>query len=402
MGGTSRHGLEWARALAHAGAQVDVVTANPGDYEPWQACTPAGRISEDDSLTVHYATATDRRYTVPDGTPWVSLILGVAYRLVERRHFDAIVAFPLEPYGVAGLLLSRETGTPLYISHAGSDLFDLAGDPQLGQIYRRVVEASRRVICTLAGAKVFLQLGAIPEQLAPLQRLDYRFPTRGPFDEVGPLKLLHYGKLAPAKRIVELIRGVGDASAHGREVHLTLVGRGPKGVSDVVNREVELATEKGASIYHRDFVGMGEVAELLSVHDCGVTLEDAAHNAGHVSSVPAEIVAAGACLVASTTAVQRAWPLREAAVDKLNSVIVDMRRYEQLVETIEWCADHRSSVHAIGLRAQSAFARADRPGLTEEALGSYLLELLSPQATPASSSSEVLAFQLLSEVSHDS
>jgi len=148
-GGVSVQTYWLCRALAARGHEVNVVTNSnqvESDYrmaDPWDSL-----MSDNGGVNVHDVTpfADASRWYIPQGRPDVTRLAGVAASVIRDHGADVVLSWYLEPYAVAGSLVSSWLGIPHIVRHAGSDLFDLASDPELGTAYRELFRASDLVV----------------------------------------------------------------------------------------------------------------------------------------------------------------------------------------------------------------------------------------------------------------
>lgn len=397
VGGTAQHTTEWVTALSEAGVTVDLVTVSAPDSR-WVMSETDRPTPSIDGITVHRVGERRRRYTTPDAAPWVTMLAAKALKLGTHTTYDAIIAFPLEPFGVAGLIASKTLQVPLVLSHAGSDLFDLARLPELEHTYREVVSSARYTACTLKGARELLRLGARLEQLVPLRTADVEVEVPLERRSEGPLRVLHYGKIAPGKDLTALVSAVRDVAAAGGRVNLTIIGDGPDEYKAALRNPLREARELGADVRIKPFLNRLSLLEEVRNADYVAFLETNAHNPGHVSRIPSEAVALGTCVLGTSYGLSRAWPLNEEPRHLENCYIVDDSRGNTISKALLYGLRDPSKLQLMASNAALSLQGQSRPGLNAEDLSSYVASLITERDSWSTSfQSEVEAFQLLAD-----
>jgi glycosyltransferase involved in cell wall biosynthesis len=273
QGGVSAQTYWTCHLLARAGHAVFVVTNAdeteaahrirflPGDSERLEAWYPSGGCVR---VSFTQAVHDPDLYYIPEGKPTLTRLASLAVEVVRGNDCELILGWYLEPYVVVASLVAAFTGRPYLIRHAGSDLQELAAQPELGPAYREAIRGSAGVLSLVAPSA---GLGLPDEKCLRLPGLylpaeftpdgdqlglaeTARFLTDGAdeamlrSDPPSPgLPLLGmYGKLGPSKGTIDLIHAVRRVRDHGRSVGLVLVGggRGWPAVIDAV-RETDMA-----------------------------------------------------------------------------------------------------------------------------------------------------------------
>src|SRR5436190_11891431 len=163
-----------AHALAKRGHEVHVVT-NAKEARPpfrmhmrpqdWARCE--ARYG-DGSVTVHWTDPVDGSQSyIPMASPFVSKLATVAARAHSERPFDVIYSHYLEPYGVAGHLVSDITGVPHVVRMAGSDAGRLWRHPQFEALYDHVLRSAEIVVAAHVVAERAVEHGVDPGRIAP-------------------------------------------------------------------------------------------------------------------------------------------------------------------------------------------------------------------------------------------
>ena len=321
-GGVSVQAYWLTRALAERGHEVHVVTnsglvepayrmANPGEREPHEPT--------DGSVTVHdILPFQDRsRWYIPQGRPDVTRLAGVAASVVRDHRCDIVLSWYLEPYAVAGALVSAWLRIPHLVRHAGSDLFDLGTDPELGAAYREILRTSDGVVSAASPVDGIdpsgqAAIGAPPTLLPDVWRENQEdidldslgealaakgLPVLAPKTGRNPGRPVvgMYGKLGGRKGARQLVAAAAAVSQAGTPLHVAMVGVPGPMMAELRDQAAGLGFTD--SLYALPplipemmprFVRTCSAVAYLE-HDFGVTQ--------HRSSPPAEILASGVPLV---------------------------------------------------------------------------------------------------------
>lgn len=357
-GGVSAQTYWTAHLLARAGHEVFVVT-NADEVEPeHRECLlpgDAGRLEADypDGGSVRVSFTQPRHdddlYYIPRNRPTVTRLASVAAELVRRHDCEVLIGWYLEPYVIATSLVAAWTGRPFLIRHAGSDLYDLAAQPELGPAYREVIRAASGVLSSVLPAE---GLGVPAERVFgfPGPFLPAEFSATGTaMDLVETARTLHerpaprsvragtvligaYGKLGVSKGTVDLVRAVARVRAAGHPVGLALLGGG-RGWPAVIEAV--------------DAAGIAEVTVMLPmlapwhipsfIRSCRAMafLERDFEVAGHRPVVPLEILACGRPVLLSSQLASTVLPGRPADDPLFDAVeLVDPRDPDALAEAV--------------------------------------------------------------------
>ncbi|MPQ72081.1 glycosyltransferase, partial [Pseudomonas sp. MWU12-2323] len=96
----------------------------------------------------------DDQFYIPPTEPRVTLLVNEALAAIEEQPADVIFAHYLEPYAIAGYIVSTLTGTPLVVTHAGSDIARLAHSKNMGKAYKKIAEHASAFIAKSPTAKL--------------------------------------------------------------------------------------------------------------------------------------------------------------------------------------------------------------------------------------------------------
>lgn len=160
-------------------------------------------------------------------------------RVIHRYQIDLIHAHWVVPNGVAGALLSRIRGLPLFVTLHGSDVYLSTRKRWLGRMARWVFTRAREVTAcspdlaegafAVGADRSHLHVipwGASPEVFAsPLDDDALRAQLQLPPD--API-VLALGRLVGKKGFDYLIRAVPEVLAQRPEVRFVIVGQGPE------------------------------------------------------------------------------------------------------------------------------------------------------------------------------
>jgi glycosyltransferase involved in cell wall biosynthesis len=337
QGGVSMRTYWAAHALAARGHDIQVVT-NAKEVQPpfrmhmrpqdWERCE--ARYGEG-AVTVHWTDPVDRSQAhIPLASPFVSKLAGIALRLHTAQPFDVIFSFYLEPYGVAGHLVSQATGVPHVVRMAGSDAGLLWHHPQLEALYDQVLRSAAYVITGKVVAARAVQRGVnadrvafaggvvVPEDvfssvgpcldLATLRREvasdpDLRDLMWGEFAGDRPYFGI-YGKLGVSKGTFALLAALRRLKDTGADIGLVLLAHGPPAVEERFRTQ---AREFGLTsrILQLPFLPHWRVPEFIRGCLAMCCLEQDFPIPFHSPIVPREALLCGACVVAATEVIRK-------------------------------------------------------------------------------------------------
>jgi len=171
-----------------------------------------------------------------------------ALREHARQPYDLVTAEDPFRTGLAAALFKRKCGVALSVEYHTETFFNrgwLRTRPVVNRVYERI---GRRVLALADSVRCVRQRNA--EQIRPLCRqrnapievipvpTEFYDPARHAdlarqirrdvLGERGGRLLLFVGRLAPVKRIDELLRVFKNLEAHYRDLHLLIVGNGPE------------------------------------------------------------------------------------------------------------------------------------------------------------------------------
>lgn len=293
QGGVSSQSFWLSRVLAELGHTVTVLT-NAMEVEEQSrveletddevfAANKGGK----DGLTV-ISTHSDREhFYIPHGNPSVTKLVGVGLEIIEALKPDVIYTRYLEPYGVAGAILSLYTGIGHAVAHAGSDVGRLMKSTQLTSAYRMVLDQACAVVTTQPD-----KLGVDAEKcLAPSS---HYLPRRFFYPRVGAERRTFrfgiFGKVGRFKGTTELLDAVVllTQARIEFEVHALWGGEGSEGLDEAI-RDRGIAGRMAV----RRFLPHWHVPEFICSCDAILFLENGFPIAGHTPWVPMEALACG-------------------------------------------------------------------------------------------------------------
>jgi glycosyltransferase involved in cell wall biosynthesis len=337
QGGVSMRTYWAAHALAQRGHEVHVVT-NAKEARPpfrmhmrpqdWARCEAH---YESGSVTVHWTDPVDGSQSyIPMASPFVSKLATVAAQAHSERPFDVIYSHYLEPYGVAGHLVSDITGVPHVARMAGSDAGRLWRHPQFELLYDHVLRSAELVIATGPVAKRAIERRIDPARIVfggGIVVPDDVFTPDGPALDLKQvrrevaadpdLRDLMWGAFAGGKPYFGICGKLGDskgsfpllAAMHrlkraGLNVGLVALAQG----HPAVQKEFRARARKlGLSdrILQLPFLPHWRVPELLRGCLAVCCLEQDFPIVFHSPIIPREVLLCGACLVGSTEVIRK-------------------------------------------------------------------------------------------------
>lgn len=386
-GGVAAQTYWMCRALAARGHEVFVVT-NAAEVEPdyriWlygddekqlEAQFPSGG-----SVRVRSAHQWDaRQYAhVPAGNPAAAKLAAMATEVVREQDCDIIVAFYLEPYGIAANLASSWTGRPFVVRHSGSDRYRLMTHPDLGLAYKEVLRAASGVL----SAGVDLSGFGIPAERvysAPGSYTPAIFgPAAAPLDLNGLIRQLSaegsaalrntaelsddlpklgiYGKFGPTKGTIDLLQAVARLRAQGTVVQLVLLGGGTGWPAvDAAIRDAGI----GDITWRLPFVAPWRVPGFIRACDVICFVEHGFTITQHRPGVPGEVMACGTPLVLSREIAEKQAFADELADGRNCYLVADPSDQDALAAAIGRAVADRAQSRRVGLAATRLVERLD-------------------------------------------
>ena len=344
-GGVSTQSYWLCRLLAARGHQVHVVT-NAGEVEPryraWFLDGDEARMEADfpsgGFVRVRSTGGWDdgRFGYIPAANPFATKLAAMATEVVREQDCDLILAWYLEPYGIAASLASSWTGRPFVVRHAGSDRYALMSHPELSTGYKEVLRSAAGVLTAGADFSGFdipaertLEVpGAYrPEEFSPTTpALDVNAVVRELADRNCPYvtntapvrddvpRIGVYGKTGPTKGTFALIAALGELRRRGRPFQFLVMGGGHHW-----SRMVAAADEAGIGdmTWTLPFLAPWRVPGFIRACTAVCFLEHGFAVRRHTPGIAAEILACGVPLVVSREIADKQpyWDRPEDAAD---------------------------------------------------------------------------------------
>jgi glycosyltransferase involved in cell wall biosynthesis len=354
QGGVSMRTYWTAHALARRGHDVHVVTNAKEAIAPfrmhmrdedWQRC--AGSYGAG-SVTVHWTDPVDRSQSyLPMASPFVTKLTTLAANAHAAHPFDVIYSHYLEPYGVAGHLVSQMTGVPQVVRMAGSDAGRLWHHPQFEALYDHVLRSAAVVVASGTVARRAIARGVEPNRIAPgggyrlpddlfvpegaridLARLRSeverdialrselwgRFPADRPYFGI-------YGKLGDKKGSFALLEAFRKLKLAGLDVGLIALAHGKPEIEARFRARAE-ELDLTDRILQIPFIPHWRVPEFLRSCLAVCCLEQDFPITIHSPIVPLEVLLCGRCLVGSTEVICKL-PGYERLPDRYGCIAVE-------------------------------------------------------------------------------
>jgi hypothetical protein len=268
------------------------------------------------------STKPDERISfVPEANPYLAKIISLGLELVRKHRPRFLFCSYMEPYGVAGLMISKITGVPYVVQHAGSDIGRLIDSSQLRAVYAEVLRSAAAVITAPSLVPKMLSFRVSPARIVlPVYcRLpkDVYYPSgfrRSPGSE---LRLVCYGKVGAAKGTDCLLQAVEQCRADGMPVKL-VTHWGGIGMEEY-KRKFQGGLLRRAVLW-RGFVPHWRIADSIRSAHVGVYLENGFEIPFHTPIGPLECWACGRSAILSEEVFGKAY-INEIAIPGANCYI---------------------------------------------------------------------------------
>jgi glycosyltransferase involved in cell wall biosynthesis len=416
QGGVSMRTYWTAHALAKRGHDVHVVTNAKEAVAPfrmhmrdedWQRCGGNYGVGR---VTVDWTDPVDRSQSyLPMASPFVTKLVTLAATAHAAHPFDVIYSHYLEPYGVAGHLVSQMTGVPQVVRMAGSDAGRLWRHPQFETLYDYVLRSAAVVVAGGSVAERAVARGVAPDRIAlggGYRLPDDLFVPEGPRIDLGRLRsevereggalcgelwgafpgdrpyFGVYGKLGHNKGSFALLEALRRLKRAGSEVGLVALAHGKP---DIEARFRARAEELDLSdrILQIPFVPHWRVPEFLRSCLAVCCLEQDFPISIHSPIVPLEVLLCGRCLVGSTEVIRKL-PGFERLPHRYGCIAVeDVNDADALSRQLAAIAGNPQPVAVVGARGRK-FARQLQEGISfPEPLEIILVAAASRRRIPA-------------------
>lgn len=245
QGGVSADAYWTAQLFSEIGHEVQIITNASEVEEEYKI-----KLNEDDkklltgyripnSVIVHTSYIDERHIFIPQNNPSISKLVGIGLKVIEKMKPDVIWSYYVEPYGIVALLLSKLTGIPYTIRHAGSDLGRLMLTDQLKPLYYEVFKNAVAVLTNQSHFPKFKEMGIDEKKIIQYVSVgvpaDVFYPKPMP---KGDFNVGIYGKSGNVKGSLELIKAISLLKAEGFPIVLKALWGGqflPK-----VRQEIEI------------------------------------------------------------------------------------------------------------------------------------------------------------------
>src|SRR3989344_2931849 len=227
QGGVSAEAYWTANAFAELGHSVFVLTNANEVEDAYKA-----RLDENDLILLRgfrikdcirlHSTTLDKNHVyVPQNNPSVSKLVSLGLEVIEEFKPDFIYSYYLEPYGVVAMFLSKITGIPYTIRHAGSDIGRLMPTGQLKILYHEVFLAAKAVFTTERHHVMLGSIGVSSEKF--VKPVSARLPgdvfhseDRSPRSSCVRIGI--YGKVGEAKGTLPALQVIKTLLSRGEPV----------------------------------------------------------------------------------------------------------------------------------------------------------------------------------------
>jgi glycosyltransferase involved in cell wall biosynthesis len=384
QGGVSMRTYWTAHALARRGHDVHVVTNAKEAIAPfrmhmrdedWQRC---GGSYDAGSVTVHWTDPVDRSQSyLPMASPFVTKLATLAANAHAAHPFDIIYSHYLEPYGVAGHLVSQMTGVPQVVRMAGSDAGRLWHHTQFEALYDHVLRSAAVVVAGGSVAQRAIGRGVEPNRIAlggGYSLPDDLFVPEGPRIDLVRLRseverdtalcselwgtfpadrpyFGIYGKLGDNKGSFALLDALRKLKLAGLDVGLIALAHGKPEIEARFRARAE-ELDLTDRILQIPFIPHWRVPEFLRSCLAVCCLEQDFPIRIHSPIVPLEVLLCGRCLVGSTEVIRKL-PGYERLPDRYGCIAVeDVNDADALSRQLAAIARDPQPSIAVGARAR--------------------------------------------------
>jgi glycosyltransferase involved in cell wall biosynthesis len=353
-GGVSVRTFGIAHALARRGHDVHVVTnasevepayriyMRPEDRSQIEATYESGRV------TVHTTAPLDRSQGhIPLSNPFITKLTSLGLSVGRTAPVDVVFSFYLEPYAVAGHLISQALGCPHVVRTAGSDAGRLWKHEQFMPLYDEIFIRAKAIWTSTAVRNRLVKLNLDERKFwdgaAPMPADDL-FTPEGPVLDINQLMcdaqsdpefqnqtfgkarqdisyIGIYGKLHRNKGVFALLEAISRLVAAGYPVGLAVLGQGKASSQDEFRRK---AIEWGMAdnVVQLPFLPHWRVPEFIRNCLAVCCLEQNFPIEFHSPVIAKEVVNTGGYLIASTEMIRK-MPQSIQLVDGYNCTVIE-------------------------------------------------------------------------------
>lgn len=419
QGGVSRQMFWLARCFAEHGHHVHYVT-NSEEVEPDYKIYLEDKEKDwlepsfdNGGYVKLHVTSTEEKISshyIPYSNPFVTKLSAIAFDVVTTYKCEFIYTSYLEPYGLAGALVSAWTGKPYSVQHAGSDVGRLAQIPNRRSAYLEVVRNADLVVCSNSMVMPFMSVGVSPEKMflsfPPYWPKEIFSPTGDTLDIEHYLKpsafnarrksnvfdnqlpsIGVYGKPGQAKGTGELIAALGKLKLQGYSFNFIAVF-GSHGLKlEKVQSQVRQAGIEDCT-YFLPYIPHWSIPKFLRMCTAVCFLENRFSIPIHRPQIPREVAMCGRCLILSQEILAKQ-PNKSAFIDQENFLLVpDPQDIDFLASKLQWVIENPDAAKDIGLRGSELY-----PSTSESSIYSGILEKISEITEERKSTMSLKDFQ---------
>jgi glycosyltransferase involved in cell wall biosynthesis len=393
QGGVSTRNYHMAHELAKRGHQVHVVTnarevelpwrllMRPEDWERCEADYGQG------SVRVSWTEAMDRSQSfIPRNNPSVTKLVSLALAAHKEAPFDIVHSYYLEPYGVAGHLVSQALDLPHVVKTAGSDAGKLWNHPQFEPFYDHVLSSADLFVAGGLVTQRAIDHGVDPERVTANRGFqlatDVFCPDGKTLDLSEILALAEasddaafadlcwgsfrgdrpyigvYGKLGKGKGSFALLDALARARSEGADIGLVAMAHGHPPIEAQFRQTVE-AMELKDHVLQIPFLPHWRVPDFIRSCLAVCCLEQDFTITIHNPIVTEEVMSCGACLVASTELLNKHSHPRQLVSGVNCLAIRNVNDVEELSGTLASVTREPEKTLAMGARARRYVERFD-------------------------------------------
>lgn len=301
QGGVSVQTYWLAQALVDLGHNVAVLT-NADEVEDefrLQLSEQDNKLlygyRKQDSILLKSTVGDDREVFIPQSKAYTSKLVSLGLEMIDSFRPDCIYSHYLEPYGITALFLSKLTGVPFVVRHAGSDLGKLGLLPQMSSLHQRVYREATLIATREGHHEYFRKIGVTQDKLAIMGFRPYPpdvfFSTPIPKLDKG-IRVVVYGKTGKHKGTPQIIEALKHTKA---EITLTAHwgGRYLKKYRTILESDL-LRTGKAVL---KPYIPHWEIAKAIRDSHAVLYLENCFGIGIHTPVIPYEVMSCGRLLI---------------------------------------------------------------------------------------------------------
>lgn len=380
-GGVSATTYWLARGLASRGHEIHIVTNADEvedryriqlDFDDAKMLQP--QFDNGGCVRVHHVESFDHiaMAYIPVANPYFTRLASLSTDVVRRYECEVILAYYLEPYGMAAWFAAQRCGRPLLIRHAGSDIDRLARVPDLGLAYKEILRDATAVLTFPRLVRRFASMGVVPSRIveAPPYLHDARFfSPHGPAldldataicDGAGrplgsPAKAIPtfgvYGKVGAAKGTFDLITALGRLAAEGRSFQLAAMVGNEFGAMIRTRLAASGIAERTLIL---PYLPNWRVPEFIRACTAVCFLERNFPVAIHGPIVAREVLLCGSCLFVSKEIADKQVDRERLATGVHLLVVTDPHDIDELTDALRTVLDDPARARQIGTAGAEA------------------------------------------------